>query len=111
MRQRWFTVLLVASLVVTGTASAWAAQACLYKAAPAASHDCCPQPPSAPDDTSDHGKKMDCRLGQACRSAPAVTPQLPVFATAIARMFEQPLALDRVDAVPSVPAGVPRHGL
>ena len=106
MRQIWFTILLVASLVVSGTASAWAAQVCPYKVAPAASHQCCPQPPVALDDTSDHGKNMDCRFGQTCRPAPALAPQLPVIATAVVRLIARPLAVHRVDVISSVPDGL-----
>lgn len=93
MRQIWFTILLAVSIAFSATASAWASQACPYKAMPVASHDCCPQPPAAPSDTSDHSKQMDCRIGQACRAAPAVTPQLPAIAMAIVRVTEQPLMI------------------
>jgi hypothetical protein len=91
MRRIWFTILLAVSLAISATASAWAAQACPYKTAPVTSHDCCPQPPAAPDDTPHHSKQMDCKLGQACRLAPAVAPELPVIAAVAKPVSEQPL--------------------
>jgi hypothetical protein len=94
MRRIWFTILLVVSLACSATASAWAAQNCPDKAMPVASHDCCPQPPAAPGDKPDKSKTIDCKLGQACRAAPALTPQLPVIATALVRVVDQPALAD-----------------
>ena len=100
MRRIWFTILLAVSLAFTATATAWAAQACPYKSAPVTSHDCCPQPPVAPDDQSHHSKQMVCKLGQACRVAPAVAPELLVVAAVAKPVSEQPL-MSQHDAVRS----------
>lgn len=104
MRRIWFTILLAVSLACSATASAWAMQACPYKAAPTA-HDCCPKPPTAPDH-SDHSKKIDCKLGQACRVAPAIAPLVPVVATAAISVVEQPVLLERAGVRSSVPNGL-----
>lgn len=106
MRRIWFTILLALSVACSATASAWAAQACPYKTTPAAMHDCCPQPPATPDDPSDHSKKMDCKLGQACRAAPAVAPQVPMVATAVVGVTEQPALLEQTEAPSSVLTGL-----
>lgn len=105
MRQVWFTILLCVSLAFSATASAWAAQACPYKAA-IASHDCCPQPPATPSDKSHHSKQIDCKLGQSCRAAPAVAPELPVVAQAVVHVVEQPALADHDGVRSSILTGL-----
>lgn len=82
MRRLWFSILLVASLAVSATANAWAAQACPYKQAEsaAAAHDCCPDPKPSPQPSDHHDTSMDCKLGQACRASHAVEPLVPTLA-------------------------------
>ena len=107
MRRIWFTLLLALAVACNATASAWAMQACPYKAAPSA-HDCWPQPPATPDkpDKPDHAKKMDCKLGQACRAAPAVAPQVAAVETAPIAAIEQPALLEQTAARSAVPTGL-----
>ena len=83
MRRLFFSLLLALSLAFGATASAWAAQDCPYKAAPAA-HDCCPDDDaSAMNDMADDGAPSHrdapaktCQLGQACRASVALAPLL-----------------------------------
>lgn len=78
MRRLWLTFLLALSLITGGVGSAWAASDCPYLKAPTLEqHSCCPDG-AMPDDTpAPHdGKTMDCKIGQACRTTPAVTPLL-----------------------------------
>jgi len=87
MRRLWFAILLVVSLAVSATASAWAAQACPFKqAAAAASHDCCPDQKPEPQPADHHDKSLDCQLGQSCRTAQAVEPLQPVLTIARAEV-------------------------
>jgi len=79
-------------------------QACPYAAAPSV-HDCCPQPP-ATSDKPEHSKKVDCKLGQACRAAPAVAAQVPVLVSVPTFAFEQPPLLEQREARSSVPTGL-----
>ena len=77
MRRLWLSLLLALSLVSGGVANAWAAGDCPYlKDAAASQHGCCPNDgadvPSHPADGSD--KAAQCKLGQACRTVPMVTP-------------------------------------
>jgi hypothetical protein len=71
-------LLLVFALAFGGVANAWAAQDCPYKDAPSA-HGCCPDGAAPDNGQSEKGSKsaVDCKLGQACRSAPATAPNLP----------------------------------
>jgi len=83
MRRLFLPFLLALSLAFGATASAWAAQDCPYKAAPAA-HDCCPDDDaSAMNDMADDGAPSHrdapaktCQLGQACRASVALAPLL-----------------------------------
>jgi hypothetical protein len=83
MSRLFFSLLLGLSLAFGATASAWAAQDCPYKAAPAA-HDCCPDDPaSAMNDMADYDAPAQpdapaktCQLGQACRASVALAPLL-----------------------------------
>jgi hypothetical protein len=79
-------LLLVFALAFGGVANAWAAQDCPYTQAPSA-HGCCPDGAAPDNGRSEKGSTsgFDCKLGQACRSAPATGPILasvdrPVFA-------------------------------
>lgn len=77
MRRLWLSIVLVASLIVGGTMNAWAAKDCPYlKTAAVSVHDCCPGGGMKDQDKSDHKSKSgDCKLGQACRSAPATAAE------------------------------------
>ena len=84
MRRLWFAILLVMSLAVGATASAWAGQACPYKQAEAASasHDCCPDQQPAPQPSDHHDNSIECQLGQSCRATHAVEPLVPILKSA-----------------------------
>ncbi|MBI1361762.1 MAG: hypothetical protein GC155_15905 [Alphaproteobacteria bacterium] len=65
------------SLAFGGVANAMAAQNCPYNKIGSTAHDCCPPTGHHKTGTSDKdGKSQTCKLGQACRTVPAVTPQL-----------------------------------
>jgi hypothetical protein len=72
-------LLVTLSLAFGGAANAMAAADCPYLKA-ATSHDCCPPTGDPRDESPEHSKALDCKLGQACRAATAVTPLVPVFA-------------------------------
>lgn len=108
MRRLWFTVLLVMSLAISVTASAWAAQDCPFKEAPAAAaaHDCCPDQEPTPDPSEHHGKSMDCQLGQSCRASHAVEPLVPVLMVAHVEVIRAIAPRDQQDAPSSVASGL-----
>src|SRR5690349_7354641 len=107
MRRLWFAILLVVSLALSATATAWAAQACPYKqavAAPAA-HDCCPDQPAKAKPADHHGKAIDCQLGQSCRASLAVEPFAPVLTIANVEVVVPAVLLDQQAPPQSVPSG------
>lgn len=108
MRQMWFTILLALAVACSATASAWAAQACPFKATPEAAmtHDCCPQKPAPSEQHSEHSKKMDCKLGQACRSAPAVAQQIPMLTVVVVGVVAKPPLVEQTAAPSSVLTGL-----
>ena len=82
MHRILLNLLVVLSLAIGGFANASAAQDCRYLKAVAGVHDCCPNGVDMPMkvDGSHHApmkKGADCLLGQACRTAIAVSPSLP----------------------------------
>ena len=109
MRRLWFAILLVISLAVSATASAWAAQACPYKQAGqlSASHDCCPGQKPEPQPSDHHGKSLDCQLGQSCRTAHAVEPLEPMLTIASAEVAVAYLrAISSRSHTTAVPSGL-----
>jgi len=108
MRSIWLALLLSVAVACSATAGAWAAQACPFKATPEAAmtHDCCPQKPVPAEQHSEHSKKMDCKLGQACRSAPAVAPQLPTLTVAVVSVVAKPPLVEQTGAPSSVLTGL-----
>ncbi|KAF0183399.1 MAG: hypothetical protein FD124_1039 [Alphaproteobacteria bacterium] len=94
MRHFWLTVLLTVTLVAGGFANALAAQACSMQPQATAAHDCCPDDDTsrqAPVDPS--SKDMEgCLMGQACRTAPAVTPTVaPILLSSVIIPVAQPM--------------------
>jgi len=108
MRRIWFAILLVVSLALSATASAWAAQACPYKqaAASAAAHDCCPNQQTKPKPTDHHGNTIDCQLGQSCRASHAVEPFVPVLTVAHVEIVEPAVQRDQQTPPQSIPSGL-----
>jgi hypothetical protein len=109
MRQTWLTILLALAVACSATASAWAAQACPFKATPMAAamaHDCCPQKPEVPDQSPHHSKKMDCQFGQACRFAPAIAPQIPMLTVAVVSVVAKLPLVEQTGAPSSVLTGL-----
>jgi len=108
MRRLWFALLLVASLALSATASAWAAQACPYKqaAASAVAHDCCPDQQAKSKPTDHHGKTIDCHLGQSCRASHAVEPFVPALTVAHVETVEPAVLRDQQAPPQSIPSGL-----
>lgn len=108
MRRLWFAILLALSLVVSGTAGAWAAQACPFKQAPALAlqHDCCPDQKQAPQPANEHDKKMDCQLGQACRASHAVQAIQPVLTITTVETVVTAAPRNQPEAPQSIPTGL-----
>lgn len=108
MRHLWFALLLVVSLALSATASAWAAQACPYKqaAVSAAAHDCCPGQQTKPKPADNHHKTMDCQLGQSCRASHAVEPFVPVLKVARVESVEAAVVRDQQPELQSIPSGL-----
>ena len=108
MRQTWFSLLLIATLAGSATASAWAAQACPYKqtAAATAAHDCCPDQQTKPKPTDHDGETMDCQLGQSCRTSHAVEPFVTLLTVAHLEVGETSMLGDQQAPPKSVPSGL-----
>lgn len=91
MRKLGLSLLMVIALAVSGVANAMSAADCPMASAQVGSaqmgasaldgqHDCCPdRAPEAPGDEAP-AKMTGCFVGQACRTAPAVTPSFAPIA-------------------------------
>lgn len=103
MRRVWLAILLAFALTASGVASAMAAQDCpMQSAATAAMNDCCPedQGPSAPG--QDRHEMAGCKMGMACRAAPAVTPSVaPIGLPTATASVSEPVLVEA--ATPSGP--------
>ncbi|MBX9745581.1 MAG: hypothetical protein K2X34_01685 [Hyphomonadaceae bacterium] len=110
MRQVWLSALMVIALAASGVANAMSYVDCPLLAAAvgqasASSHDCCPDgAPTAPGDQAP-AKMTGCFVGQACRTAPAITPSLaplriiaPALRTKVALITDPALASRAPDA-------------
>jgi hypothetical protein len=65
------------SLAFGGVANAMAAHDCPFLRVASSIHDCCPLTGKHQDKSSDKdSKSQTCKLGQACRSIPAMAPSL-----------------------------------
>lgn len=98
------TLLVIVSLAFAGVANAFAANDCPYLKAPV-SHDCCPPDGDhqSGDTSGDSKSKMDCKLGQACRTVAAVTPSLPPLSSLSVVVADDHAAAD----APAVRPGPP----
>ncbi len=106
MRRLWLTILMAFALTLGGYANALAAQACPMEApreaAAVASHDCCPDDETsqggAPTEQSQKGM-AGCVMGQACRTAPALTPSLaPIRLSSVTIPVSQPIVVNPAPA-------------
>ncbi len=101
MRRFWLTILMAFALVAGGYANALAAQACPMEAPAAASHDCCPDGDRSQDVPADQNQKgmAGCVMGQACRTAPALTPTLaPIRLASVVIPVSQPVVVNPAPA-------------
>jgi hypothetical protein len=110
MRQFGLSMLMVIALAASGVANAMSYVDCPMLAVAAgqvsaSSHDCCPEgAPATPSDEAP-AKMTGCLVGQACRSAPAITPSLaplrvaaPALQTKVALITDPALASRAPDA-------------
>ncbi len=105
MVRHFIAFLIVLSLAFGGAANAMAAMDCPFLKAPSA-HDCCPPAADQHDKAPDHSKAPDCKLGQACRSAPAVAPQIPMLTVAVVGIVAKPPLVEQTSAPSSVLTGL-----
>lgn len=108
MRRFLFAILLVVSLALGATVSAWATQACPFKqtAASPAGHDCCPDQQTKPKPTDHHDKTIDCQLGQSCRASHAVEPFVSMLPVAHVEIVEPAVLRDQQASPQSAPSGL-----
>lgn len=111
MRQVWLSALMVIALAASGVANAMSFADCPMLAAAAeqasaSAHDCCPdQAPSAPDEQP-ADKMAGCFAGQACRTAPALTPALAHIRVAQPVLRTQTLLVSDPDLASRAPDGL-----
>jgi hypothetical protein len=101
MRRFWLTILMAFALTAGGYANAVAAQACPMEAPAASAHDCCPDDNKSRDVPADHSEKgmAGCVMGQACRTAPAVTPTLaPIQLSSVTIQVSPPVLVNPAPA-------------
>lgn len=104
MRRLWLTILAIVALTASGFVSAVAAQSCPMLNGAASMQDCSSMDsmqmngvqgaPKKHAPASNSDKMSGCYLGQACRSAPVVTPTLEPLRISVVAIVQPRLQID-----------------